>query len=164
VDKWANVYVSDKDNFVIRKITPDGQVTTIAGKPGVPGFSDGSGEAARFKDPHGLAVDISGDIYVADTANEAVRKISPSGVVQSIALGLADPESVAVDALGVVYVTDSQGIHKITNGKVELLPPILLSPGPGGSVAQPAAIAVDSHGVIYIVDTSKNIVCWRSFP
>ena len=54
VDRGENVYVADKDNFVIRKITPDGLVTTMAGKPGVPGFSNGSGEAARFQGPHGI--------------------------------------------------------------------------------------------------------------
>jgi serine/threonine protein kinase/sugar lactone lactonase YvrE len=162
VDKWGNVYVADKDNFVIRQITPDGRVTTIAGRPGVPGFADGNRAAARFSDPHGIAVDDAGNVYVTDTANQAVRKISTSGNVTSIALGLSDPESIAVDAVGAVYVTDSLGIHKIWNGKVELLPPLLLASNPDGPYAHADSVAVDKHGVLYIVDTVKDIVCWQT--
>jgi len=162
VDRRANVYVADKDNFVIRQITPDGRVTTLAGKPGVPGFSDGNGGAARFKDPQGIAVDFFGNVYVADAANQAVRKISASGDVKSIALGLFNPESVAVDGAGTVYVADSQGVHKISNGKVELLPSVALTSSPEGPFAHADSIAVDSHGILYIVDTAKDIVCWQA--
>jgi serine/threonine protein kinase len=162
VDKLGNVYVADKDNFVIRQITADGRVSTIAGKPGVPGFADGKGAAARFKDPHGIAVDRFGNVYVADTANQAVRRISTSGDVTSIALGLFNPESVAVDAAGSVYVTDSVGVHKISNGKVELLPALLLTANPDGPFAHADSIAVDGRGTIYIADTAKDIVCWQA--
>ncbi|HEY3862700.1 MAG TPA: serine/threonine-protein kinase [Verrucomicrobiae bacterium] len=161
VDASENVYVADKDNSVVRKITPDGAVTTIAGKPGVAGFTDGRGAAARFQDPQGLAVDSSGNIYVADTGNQAVREISPSGNVTSIALGLFRPVSVAVDAKGTVYAADSRGVNKIASGKVETLPPVLLGASPGGPMAQAGNIAVDSHGVIYIVDEGKDVVCWQ---
>jgi sugar lactone lactonase YvrE len=162
VDKSGNVYVADKDNFVIRQITADGRVTTIAGKPGEPGFADGSRGAARFKDPHGIAVDYFGNIYVADTANQAVRRISASGDVTSIALGLSNPESIALDSAGTVYVTDSRGVHKISNGKVELVAPLLLTSSVDGPVAHADSIAVDSHGTLYIADTAKNIVCWQT--
>jgi len=162
VDKSRNVYVADKDNFVIRQITADGRVTTIAGKPGVPGFADGNREAARFKDPHGIAVDSFGNIYVADTANEAVRKISVSGDVTSIASGLFNPESIAVDSVGTVYVTDSLGIRKISNGKMELLPPLLLTSSPDGPFAHADSIAVDSRGTLYIADAVKDIICWQT--
>ena len=162
VDKSGNVYVADKDNFVIRQITADGRVTTLAGKPGVPGFVEGNRGAARFKDPHGIAVDSLGNVYVADTANQAVRKISASGDVTSIAVGLSDPESVAVDSAGTVYVTDSRGVHKISNGQAELLPPLLLTESQDGPVAHADSIAVDSHGTIYIADTAKDIVCWQT--
>jgi serine/threonine protein kinase/sugar lactone lactonase YvrE len=162
VDKAGNIYVADKDNFVIRQITPDGRVTTLAGKPGVPGFTDGKRDAARFNDPHGIAVDDFGNVYVTDTASQAVRKISTSGDVTTIARGLSNPESVAVDAAGAVYVTDSLGIHKIWNGKVELLPPLLLTSNPDGPLARADGVAVDRHGVIYIVDTVKDIVCWQT--
>jgi serine/threonine protein kinase/sugar lactone lactonase YvrE len=162
VDKEGNVYVADKDNFVIRRITPDGRVTTLAGKPGVPGFADGNRATARFNDPRGIAVDDFGNVYVTDTASQAVRKISTSGDVTSIARGLSNPESIAVDSLGVVYVTDSFGIHKIRNGKIELLPPLLLTSNPDGPLAHADSIAVDRHGTLYVVDTVNNIICWQA--
>jgi serine/threonine protein kinase/sugar lactone lactonase YvrE len=162
VDKSGNVFVADMDNFVIRQITSDGRVATLAGKPGLAGFADGNRNAARFNDPHGIAVDEIGNVYVTDTANQAVRKISTSGNVTTIARGLSNPESIAVDSFGAVYVTDSFGIHKIGNGKMELLPPLLLTSNLDGPAAQAAGLAVDSHGVLYLVDTGKNIVCWQA--
>jgi streptogramin lyase len=161
VDKKGAVYVADKDNFVIRQITADGRVTTLAGKPGVPGFADGNREAARFRDPHGIAVDLFGNVYVADTANEAVRRISKTGDVTSPALGLSNPESVAVDSAGTIYVTDAAGVHKISNGKAELLPPLLLTSSPDGPAAHADSIAVDKTGTLYIADMVKNIICWQ---
>ena len=162
VDKSGNVCVADKDNFVIRQITPDGRVTTIAGKPGVPGSADGNRDAARFNDPHGIAVDDFGNLYVTDPASEAVRKISTSGDVTTIARGLSNPESIAVDGAGAVYVTDSLGVHKIWNGKMELLPPLLLTSNPDGPIATADSVAMDKRGVLYIVDTVKDIVCWQA--
>jgi sugar lactone lactonase YvrE len=162
VDKSGNVYVADKDNFVIRQITPDGLVSTVAGKAGVAGFADGKRDAARFKEPRGLAVDYFGNVYVADTANQAVRKISPAGEVTTMAQGLFNPESVAVDAVGVVYVSDSLGVHKIANGKVELLPALLLASYPDGPSANPGGIALDKRGTVYIADPVKDIVCWQA--
>jgi sugar lactone lactonase YvrE len=161
VDKRGSVFVADMDNFVVRQITPDGRVTTVAGKPGKPGFVDGKGESARFASPHGIAVDDAGNIFVADPASQALRKISPGGEVTTIARGLSHPENVAVDSFGVVYVTDAVGIHKIGNGKMDLLPALLLTADPNGPVAEAGGIAVDRRGVVYIVDTIKNIVCWQ---
>jgi serine/threonine protein kinase len=162
VDNSNNVYVADEDNYVIRKITPDGSVTTIAGKQHESGFAEGEGAIARFKSPHGIAVDESGHVYVTDTANQAVRKISHSGKVTTIARGLSNPEGIAVDPFGAVYVTDARGIHKIWKGKTELLPPLLLPSNPNGNVVDANAMAVDRNGVLYIVDTAKNIVCWQT--
>jgi serine/threonine protein kinase/sugar lactone lactonase YvrE len=161
VDRSENVYVADKDNSVIRKITPDGLVTTLAGQHGAPGFADGPRETARFKEPHGVAVDSLGHVYVADTANQAVREISPSGDVTSIARGLFQPQSIAADSQGTVYVSDAVGIHKIAGGKVELLAPVLLGFSPDGPMVEADYIAVDGRGALYMVDTAKDIVCWK---
>ena len=80
VDSAGNVYVADTDNHTIRKITPAGVVTTLAGSAGVLGSADGTGSAARFCDPDGVAVDSAGNVYVADTDNHTIRKIT-AGVV-----------------------------------------------------------------------------------
>jgi streptogramin lyase len=84
-DSAGNVYVADTDNHTIRKITPAGAVTTLAGRPGQSGFADGAGTQARFSEPRGIAVDAAGNVFVADTGNAAVRQITPDGVVTTIA-------------------------------------------------------------------------------
>jgi sugar lactone lactonase YvrE len=159
VDSRGNVFVADKDNFVIRQIAPDGRVTTLAGQPGVPGFSDGAGSIARFRDPHGIAVDGSGNIYVADTANQAIRKITSLGVVTTIAQGLSNPESVAVDSAGAVYVADAQGIHKISGSRSDLVPEVSLGADSSGPLAHADAIAVSPTGTLYLADTLHNVIC-----
>jgi sugar lactone lactonase YvrE len=161
VDKSANVFVADKDNFVIRKITPDGRVSTFAGQPGQPGFADGPAGSARFKDPHGIAVDAAGNLYVADTGNNALRKITSADVVSTIPVALSNPDGVAVDASGAVYVTDAAGIHRVVNGRAETLPPLALTSNPAGPFATAGAIAVDARGTLYCCDTIKNIICWQ---
>ena len=129
VDAAGNVYVAG--NEVIRKITPARAVTTLAGVAGVIGAADGAGAAATFSDPMGVAVDGAGNVYVADTGNCTVRKITPAGVVTTLAgtagvAGWADgigaaarfsaPFSVAVDGAGNVFVADilNSTIRKIT--------------------------------------------------
>nr|WP_298220767.1 NHL repeat-containing protein [Halothiobacillus sp.] len=128
-DASGNVYVADAVNHEIRKISPAGVVTTLAGFT-APGSADGTGAAARFHGPAGVATDASGNVYVADTGNHEIRKISPAGVVTTLAgsttAGSADgtgaaasfnhPLGVATDASGNVYVGDSYNneIRKIS--------------------------------------------------
>jgi sugar lactone lactonase YvrE len=130
VDAIGNVYVADTGNATIRKIAPGGRVTTLAGNPGPPGpqiqtvtgSADGTGKAALFNSPTGLAVDIEGNIYVADTDNGTIRVVTPSDVVSTLAgvpgtLGSADgtggaalfnnPRGIAVNANGILYVADN---------------------------------------------------------
>lgn len=131
VDGAGNIYVSDSTNNTIRKITPAGSVTTLAGLAGVTGAADGTGNGALFNNPGGLAADASGNIYVADTGNSAVRRITPAGVVRLLAglpgvAGLKDgtgsdawlnqPKDLVIDSSGSVYVADTGNatIRKIT--------------------------------------------------
>jgi sugar lactone lactonase YvrE len=122
VDSAGNVYVADGENHTIRKITPGGTVTTIAGQAGQAGTADGTGSAARFHRPAGLAWTASGSLAIADSGNETVRLMTPAGVVTTLAgtalsSGSADgsgasarfdaPAGVAADGSGNLYVTDS---------------------------------------------------------
>ena len=186
VDSSGVVYVADTGNQLIRKISPEGVVTTWAGSvtydsygyPGVGGFSDGTGTAARFNSPQGVAVDSVGTVYVADSGNRRIRKISPEGVVTTLAgsgvEGFADgtgaaaqfsyPRGVAVDSSGTVYVADSGNalIRKITTAGVVTT---LASSGVAGyadgtgAAAQfsgPQGVAVDASGTVYIGDGDNN--------
>lgn len=129
-DITGNVYVADTHNHTIRKITPNGAVTTLAGVPGKTGAKDGVGAAALFNYPYGIAADHAGNIYVADSLNKTLRKISPTGVVSTLAgtagqYGDADgigqaarfrsPHSVVTDGMGNIYVTDGHIIRKVTS-------------------------------------------------
>src|SRR5712691_4338873 len=84
-DGAGNVYVADTFNHTIRKITPAGVVTTLAGTATVPGSADGPGATASFNLPIGVATDSAGNVYVADLFNNAIRKVTPTGVVSTLA-------------------------------------------------------------------------------
>ena len=165
VDRSGNIYVGGS-NYVISKITPGGVVSALAGKDGVSGYADGTGASARFNFPYGLAVDGAGNVYVADTLNNAIRRITPAGEVTTFAGGatgpLLWPQGVAVDAAGYVYVTDAFNylVRKITPaGVVSTLAGTGVSGVQDGnatvaSFGWPQGIAVDSGGTVYVTDGS----------
>jgi sugar lactone lactonase YvrE len=166
VDGSGNVYVADSSNHTIRKIAPAGVVTTLAGTAGSYGSADGTGSAARFYQPRGVAVDGSGNVYVADTGNHTIRKITPAGVVTTLdAARFYRPNGVAVDGSGNVYVadTDNHTIRKITPAGVETT---LAGSSPGiadgtGSAARfyyPWGVAVDGSGNLYVADTYNHTI------
>jgi sugar lactone lactonase YvrE len=129
IDRNGNIYVADQLNNLIRKITPAGMVTTLAGS-GSMGFRDGVGTAASFNHPTGVAVDAYGNVYVTDQNNNRIRKITPDGVVSTFAgngtAGRSDgmgtaasfnlPCGITIDGKGYLYVTEvgNQLIRRIT--------------------------------------------------
>jgi hypothetical protein len=182
VDSTGNVYVADFRNQTIRKVTPAGVVTTLAGSAGNTGSTDGTGSAARFNDPFGVAVDSTGNVYVADRSNHTIRKVSPAGVVTTFAgtaltSGSTDgtgsaarfknPSGVAVDSSGNVYVADTwnHSIRKVTpGGVVTTLAGSAVSRGSAdgtGSAARfsaPTGVAVDDGGSVYVADSDNNTI------
>lgn len=120
VDKDGNLYIADGGSNKIKKMSPEGVVTTLAGSGAAGGLIDGPGSTAAFNNPFGVAVDSDGNVFVADTGNNAIRKISPDGLVTTIAgtgtAGSADgagftatfrgPTGIAVSASGKIYVAD----------------------------------------------------------
>jgi sugar lactone lactonase YvrE len=182
VDAAGNLFVADTGNNTIRKILPDGTVTTLAGGAGQPGNSDGAWLSARFRNPWGVAVEPDGDMVVADSSNDSIRKLTTSGMVYTLAgqpgtIGCLDgfgdnaqfnnPSAVAEDAAGNIYVSDSGNdvIRKITPSRV--VSTLAGSAGNAGSadgngaVARfwnPQGLAVDGTGNIYVADTGNNAI------
>lgn len=180
MDNYGNVLVADGGHNLIRRITPDGVVTTIAGT-GERGWMDGSAAAASFNSPQAVAVDSEGSIYVADAGNVRIRKVSRSGIVTTLAgnnvLGCNDgvgaearfgnPFGVTVDTSNNVYVADygCNAIRKITPaGVVTTLAGITnLSGGADGHVSsasfcQPQGVAADRTGNLYVTDRCNNAI------
>jgi hypothetical protein len=193
-DALGSLFVADEGNHLIRKIAPDGVVSTLAGSVGAsgpaPGNADGMGTAASFKNPRGIAIDAAGSVFIADSLNHLIRKVAPGGAVSTLAgggsaggvasgradgVGVAatffEPCGVAIDGLGSVFVADTRNhlIRKVTAGGV------VSTLAGGGSVGGNAAghadgggfaatftypwgVAVDALGSVLVADSGNNLV------
>jgi len=181
VDAGGSVYVADTGNHTIRKITPAGEVTTLAGIPMSQGSRDGDAAQALFRAPTALAVDGAGNVLVADTGNMTVRLVSTSGVVSTFAgsallPGNADgagsdarftlPSGIALEPGGTFVVSDRRSVRRMTAGGVvstvtgETDAPVGLVDGPGADArfSYPAALASDSHGNLFVADSFDNVI------
>jgi streptogramin lyase len=170
VDSTGSVYVADQVNHTIRKVTPEGVVTTLAGLAGYGGSANGTNNAARFNCPTGVALDSAGKFYVAERGNGTVRKATLAGtnwVVTTLAGGFAEPKGLAVDSAGNVYVADSldHTIRKVTPaGVVTTLAGTTGGEGSAdgtGATARfnyPTSLAVDSATNIYVADSLNHTI------
>ncbi|MBL9201349.1 MAG: immunoglobulin domain-containing protein [Opitutaceae bacterium] len=184
IDPAGNIYVADSFNHTIRTISPSGVVATLAGSPGISSpASDGVGSLARFNVPTGVAVDSVGTVYVADSFNHAIRRITAGGTVSTFAgaLGSAGllngvgvnsrfntPNSLVVDSGGNVIVADSGNnvIRRITSGGTVTtvagsaigLSGSVDGNGTAAMFFRPAGVAVDSAGNIFVADTVNSII------
>lgn len=182
-DAAGNAYVADSDNHRIRKIAPDGTVSTVAGT-GEPGFADGPAATAQFNASSGVAVGPDGSLYVADYGNNRIRKITFDGqggatvstLAGNAAPGFADgqgvlarfaaPSDLTVDAQGVVFVADTD------NNRVRRIAPdgaVTTIAGSGtegmadgealeAQLSTPSDVAVDSRGRVFVADTGNHAI------
>jgi hypothetical protein len=182
VDSSGNLYVADTGNDMIREVTPAGVVTIFAGKAGTAGSKDGTGTAARFNAPVGVAVDGASNVYVADTGNFEIRKITPAGVVSTLAgsaqasgyydatgtnASFAGPTGIAVDGVGNIYVADTPNLvlREISPaGAVTTIAGLAHTSGSvdgTGSTARfgsPYGLALDSATNLIVVDLGNNAI------
>lgn len=178
-DAGGNFFVADSQNHAIRKITAAGAVTTFAGQLGIAGTANGSGTGAQFDAPSGLVFDPAGNLFVSDTGNQTIRKITPGGKVSTFA-GVAgsdgfldgasgsalfnSPLGIVVSSNGTVFVADSGNhcIRKIFGGAVSTFagnPQAWGSSDGTGTNAQfnsPCGLALDAQGNLFVSDANNH--------
>ena len=181
-DAAGNLYIADTENYTIRKITPAGVVTTLAGRPGVPGTDDGPGSVARFTSPTGVAVNSAGEVFVTDYFSSTIRKITPAGDVTTVA-GAADvwdhadgqgtaarftmPAGLAIDAEDNLYIADAAAIRRMSpSGLVTTIAGSSEAWDTGsddGAAADarfnfPQGLSLAPDGSIYVADTLNETI------
>jgi sugar lactone lactonase YvrE len=179
IDAADNLYVADTGNSTIRRITPAGVVTTLAGSARLAGAADGTGSTARFNEPRGVAVDATGIVYVADSGNGTIRKVTQAGVVTTLAgfagtfgwgdgtgasATFAQPWGIAVDRTGNVFVCEYGAVRRISPAGVVKT----VAGDSGGTLGSAdgtetarfefaSGIAVDPSGILYVADQNGTI-------
>jgi len=174
IDGQGNLYAADQGNHRIRKVTPEGVVTTLAGS--IQGSADGTGATAQFSRPVGVVADAAGNVYVGDLFNHRIRKITALGVVTTMAgssygfsngvgtvAQFAYPAGLALDKQGNLYVADTENhrLRKITPaGEVTTFAGTTQGDNDGlATHAQfflPREIDIDGDGVMYVADAGNN--------
>ena len=169
IDSLGNIFIADAYDHRIRKITPDGMITTVAGD-GSPGFrgDGGPASASRLNTPYGITVDGAGNLYIADLGNNRVRKIAPDGTISTVpgTDSLLAPRNVALDAAGSLYISEFNG-HRVqhlrTDGVVEIVAGTGVAgfggdggPATAAQLSSPAGLALDSAGNLYIADSGNG--------
>jgi uncharacterized protein (TIGR03437 family) len=183
VDAAGNRFVADTENHRIRHISPDGTIRTFAGN-GIPGSGGDTGPAinASLQSPVSVAFDTTGNLYIADSLNHRIRKVSPDGIIRTIAgngipdsdgdngpaiqASLKKPQSVTVDATGNLFIADS-GNHRIRKVSSDGIIRTVAGGGPGfvpddvgpatdARLANPLGVAVDGSGNLFIAEAGKH--------
>ena len=183
-DAAGNLYLSDTLNNVVRKVSPNGIISNYAGNGGAGSSGDGSAAtSAQLNGPQGLAVDASGNLFIADTLNAKVRKVSASGVISTVAgsgtpgyggdgaaaasAQLNLPIGVAVDSSGNLYIADfgNSRVRKVSANNISTVAGNGSAgySGDGGQAVKaqlngPQGVAVDAAGNLYIADTENNAI------
>lgn len=173
IDSGGNLYVADSGNYVIRKITPAGVVTTIAGVAGSSSHADGNASNARFVNPSALAVNGSGTVFVTD--NLRIRSISAAGQVGTQAtipvgdnvdgrsMAAVNPGAIAVDNNGNLFVTNNYGTRRIAinNSTLMLEGQNTVDDLFGTRTQDRRGVAVDSSNTVYLFDLEREISRWN---
>ena len=182
-DRQGNVYISDAGNHRIRKVLPSGVITTVAGN-GFPGYrgDGGPAQAAQLNLPYGLAVDVAGNLYVADLGNHRIRKITPDGTISTFAgngekgsngdggpaasAQLMSPRNVALDNLGNLFISEFEGhrVRKVSSdGVITTVAGTGVSgfrgdngPASAAQLASPAGLAIAADGTLYMADSGNH--------
>lgn len=178
--KDGSLLVTDTYNHAVRRVTEAGVVTTFAGQLGVSGSADGSLTEARFYHPTGIALDAAGNIFIADRGNDTIRKITPAGVVSTLAgsagmSGVVDgtgsaarfdyPSGLAVGPNGDLWVSDDTTVRRVTQAG-EVTTPLgvvndyshLDGTGTAARFSGPWGMAFDSAGTLYLADTYNAVI------
>ena len=171
VDATGNVFIADTYDHRVRKVTPDGKISTVAGD-GSPGFQGDGGpaSAARLNNPYGIAIDRAGNLYIADLGNNRVRKVGVDGTIITVpgTENLLAPRNVALDAASTLYISEFNG-HRVrhlrSDGVLESIAGTGASgfsgddgPAAAAQLSFPAGLTFDNAGNLYIADSGNSFI------